>query len=176
MGAAALGLHGGEPRPGLLPVAHRIVGAEGHLLPARQEERFAALHQVLLVEGVYRFGLPDISATTWIDSMGFRFRQSIRLFPGFRLNLSKRGASVSMGGRGFTTNVSSRGVRNTVSLPGTGLSYSSFTPAANQQRVATLQPPPVSGSAASIHAWRRRAITIVGGIATLALFYALLVK
>lgn len=66
--------------------------------------------------------------------MGFRFRKSIRLAPGVRLNLSKRGASVSLGGRGLTTNVSTRGTRTTVGLPGTGLSYSHFTPAASSAR------------------------------------------
>lgn len=55
--------------------------------------------------------------------MGFRFRRSIRIAPGLRLNLSKSGGSLSIGGRGSTVNLSSRGVRTTVGLPGTGLSY-----------------------------------------------------
>jgi hypothetical protein len=65
--------------------------------------------------------------------MGFRFRKSIRLAPGIRLNLGKRGMSVSMGGRGFTSNVSARGTRTTIGLPGTGLSYSTFSPAARKR-------------------------------------------
>lgn len=56
--------------------------------------------------------------------MGFRFRKSIRILPGIRLNLSKSGVSTSIGGRGATINVGKRGVRGTVGLPGTGLSYS----------------------------------------------------
>lgn len=56
--------------------------------------------------------------------MGLRFRRSIRILPGVRLNLSKDMPSVSVGGRGFTTNIGRRGVRNTVGLPGSGLSYS----------------------------------------------------
>ena len=55
--------------------------------------------------------------------MGFRFRRSIRLFPGVRLNVSKSGASVSVGGKGLTVNVGKTGVTRTVSLPGTGLSH-----------------------------------------------------
>lgn len=56
--------------------------------------------------------------------MGFRFRKSIRIMPGVRLNLSKTGVSTSIGGRGATVNVSKRGVRGTVGIPGSGLSYS----------------------------------------------------
>jgi hypothetical protein len=55
--------------------------------------------------------------------MGFRFRKRIRLFKGALLNLSKSGTSLSVGGRGLTANVSKRGVRETVGLPGTGISY-----------------------------------------------------
>jgi hypothetical protein len=53
----------------------------------------------------------------------FRFRRRIKLLPGVRVNVSKTGASLSVGPRGITTNVSRRGVRNTVGIPGTGLSY-----------------------------------------------------
>lgn len=56
--------------------------------------------------------------------MGFRFRRSLRLAPGLRINLSKSGASLSVGGRGATVNFGPRGTRLTVGLPGTGLSYS----------------------------------------------------
>jgi hypothetical protein len=57
--------------------------------------------------------------------MGFRFRKSIKLAPGIRLNLSKSGISTSIGPRGATVNVGSkRGPRVTVGVPGTGLSYS----------------------------------------------------
>ena len=56
--------------------------------------------------------------------MGFRFRRSVKIAPGIRLNLSKGGVSTSLGGRGATVNVSKRGVRGTVGLPGTGMSYS----------------------------------------------------
>lgn len=56
--------------------------------------------------------------------MGLRFSRSFKLFPGVRINLSKRGVSTSFGVKGATLNFSSRGVRGTVGLPGTGLSYS----------------------------------------------------
>jgi Protein of unknown function (DUF4236)/Bacterial SH3 domain len=56
--------------------------------------------------------------------MGFRFRRSVRLLPGIRLNFGLRGISTSVGGKGFTLNFSKRGVRSTVGIPGTGISYS----------------------------------------------------
>ena len=56
--------------------------------------------------------------------MGFLFRKSLSLGRGVRVNISKRGfSSVSVGQRDATVNVSRRGVRETVGLPGTGLSY-----------------------------------------------------
>ena len=55
--------------------------------------------------------------------MGFRFRKRIRLAKGLYLNLSKRGGSLSIGSRDATTNISKKGVRDTFSLPGTGISY-----------------------------------------------------
>jgi hypothetical protein len=56
--------------------------------------------------------------------MGFRFRKQVKLFPGIKLNLSKRGiSSVSAGKKGATVNLSQRGIKQTIGLPGTGLSY-----------------------------------------------------
>jgi hypothetical protein len=55
--------------------------------------------------------------------MGFRFRRAIRILPGLRLNLSKGGSSVSIGGRGAHVTIGHGQVRETVGLPGTGLSY-----------------------------------------------------
>ncbi len=55
--------------------------------------------------------------------MGFRFRRSVRLFPGVRINLSKSGASLTAGVRGAHINLSKTGVHETIGLPGTGLSY-----------------------------------------------------
>ena len=55
--------------------------------------------------------------------MPFRFRRSIRIAPGLRLNLSRRGLSASVGGREGHVSVGTRGTRATASLPGTGISY-----------------------------------------------------
>ncbi len=56
--------------------------------------------------------------------MGLRFRKSIGIIPGVRLNLSKSGlSSLSIGGKGLTYNIGRKGTRATGGLPGTGLSY-----------------------------------------------------
>jgi hypothetical protein len=75
--------------------------------------------------------------------MGFRFRRSIRLLPGVRLNFSKGGVSASVGKRGATVNVGKRGVRATVGLPGTGLSYSERIDTQGEARREALPPRPV---------------------------------
>jgi Protein of unknown function (DUF4236) len=53
----------------------------------------------------------------------FRFRRSIRILPGVRVNLSKSGVSTSVGVRGAQVTFGHDQVRTTVGLPGTGLSY-----------------------------------------------------
>lgn len=61
--------------------------------------------------------------------MGLRFRKNISLLPGVRLNISKQGiSSLSIGGKGLTYNIGKKGSRATGGLPGTGLSYSHYTP------------------------------------------------
>ncbi|MEW4938660.1 DUF4236 domain-containing protein, partial [Acinetobacter baumannii] len=60
--------------------------------------------------------------------MGLNFRKSIKIAPGIRVNISKKGlSSVSVGGKGARVNVSKKGTRTTVGLPGTGLSYTTNT-------------------------------------------------
>lgn len=61
--------------------------------------------------------------------MGFNFRKSFKIAPGIRLNVGKNGiSSVSVGGKGGRVSVGKRGIRSTVSAPGTGLSYSTHQP------------------------------------------------
>ncbi|UNC16339.1 DUF4236 domain-containing protein (plasmid) [Acidiphilium multivorum] len=55
--------------------------------------------------------------------MGFRYRRRIKVAPGVRVNVSKTGTSLSLGGRGATYNINRDGGRASFSLPGTGLSY-----------------------------------------------------
>jgi len=53
--------------------------------------------------------------------MGFRFRKSIKLAPGIRINFSGSGASLSFGPRGASVSVGSRGTYLNTGIPGTGL-------------------------------------------------------
>jgi Protein of unknown function (DUF4236) len=53
--------------------------------------------------------------------MALRFRRSIKLAPGLRLNFSGRGASWTVGPRGASVNFGSRGVFLNSGIPGTGL-------------------------------------------------------
>lgn len=56
--------------------------------------------------------------------MGLRFRKSINLGGGFRVNLSKSGVGYSWGTKGYrVTKKATGGTRTTASIPGTGLSY-----------------------------------------------------
>jgi Protein of unknown function (DUF4236) len=60
--------------------------------------------------------------------VGFRFRKSVRIFPGLRLNLSRSGASVSLGAKGFHYTIGPKGTRVTAGIPGTGLSWTEYRP------------------------------------------------
>lgn len=55
--------------------------------------------------------------------MGLRFRKTITLAPGLRLNLGARGASLSAGPRGASITFGRNGLFGNVGIPGTGLSY-----------------------------------------------------
>ncbi|RUO92052.1 DUF4236 domain-containing protein [Corallococcus sp. AB018] len=63
--------------------------------------------------------------------MGFRFRRSVKLLPSVRLNVGLGRSSVSVGGRGARVNFSSKGVRTTVGIPGTGMSWTSSSRSSN---------------------------------------------
>lgn len=56
--------------------------------------------------------------------MGFRFRKSIKVLPGVRINLSHRGVGTRVGPKGLGFTAGPSGKRVNASLPGTGLSYS----------------------------------------------------
>jgi hypothetical protein len=55
--------------------------------------------------------------------MSLRFRKTITLAPGLRLNLGARGVSLSAGPRGASVTLGRNGLFGNVGLPGTGLSY-----------------------------------------------------
>ena len=79
--------------------------------------------------------------------MGFRFRRSIRILPGVRLNISKKGfTSVSIGGKGLTVNRGSKGIRVTTSIVGSGLSYSQQYSDQVSPRSSNRPRPPIPNS------------------------------
>lgn len=103
--------------------------------------------------------------------MGFRFRKTISILPGLRLNISKSGVSTSIGRPGATVNIGRRGVRGTVGLPGTGMSYSdmifrpssthSSAPDSAEERMPGAE---VSRAAAAMAFGGGRLLLIVGAV------------
>lgn len=59
--------------------------------------------------------------------MGFRLRKSIRLGKNVRINLSKSGLGASVGVKGARIGTGPRGTRTTLTVPGTGISYTKQT-------------------------------------------------
>ena len=76
-----------------------------------------------------------------VRQMGYlRFRRSIRIAPGIRLNVGKRGISTSVGVRGFHETVHISGARRTsIGIPGTGLSYIAQTSGRSRPRTSTAR-------------------------------------
>jgi hypothetical protein len=72
--------------------------------------------------------------------MGFRFRRSLKLIPGVRLNVGLKSASLSFGTRGLHYTVSTKGQRLTTGLPGSGISYTHYSPWRTR---TNLMPPPL---------------------------------
>lgn len=73
--------------------------------------------------------------------MGLRFRKSMQLLPGVRLNFGKTGMSVSAGVPGFRKTIHTSGrVTTSVGIPGTGLYYvDTKNPSRDRQRNNTQQ-------------------------------------
>lgn len=70
--------------------------------------------------------------------MGLRFRKSISIFPGVKLNLSKSGVSVSTGIKGVRGTINSKGkVTTSVGIPGTGVYYTKQFGLNNKKKAAT---------------------------------------
>lgn len=90
-----------------------------------------------------------------------RFRRSVKIAPGVRLNVNKRSLGVSLGARGARYSINSGGRRTrSVGIPGTGLSYRSQT-AARRGPEAPVDPASVSPT---------RLLAHVVGVLTVAAF------
>ena len=68
--------------------------------------------------------------------MGFRFRRSVKLLPGVRLNFSKSGVSTTVGRRGASVNVGKRGAHVNLGVPGSGVGYRGKIGGAKARRAA----------------------------------------
>ena len=56
--------------------------------------------------------------------MGLRFRKSISILPGVKINFGKTGASISAGVPGFRKTIHTSGkVTTSLGIPGTGIYY-----------------------------------------------------
>lgn len=56
--------------------------------------------------------------------MGLRFRKSIKVAPGVKLNIGKKSVGMSVGGKGARVSASTSGRKTTtVGIPGSGVSY-----------------------------------------------------
>jgi hypothetical protein len=75
--------------------------------------------------------------------MTLRFRRSVRVFPGVRLNFSSSGVSTTIGGRGASLTVGPRGTSVNVGLPHTGVSFHSHS-GRPQPESSTFGKPPAS--------------------------------
>ena len=53
--------------------------------------------------------------------MSLRYRKSLKLLPGVRVNLSKSGISTTIGPKGASVNIGKKGTYLNTGVPGTGL-------------------------------------------------------
>ena len=82
--------------------------------------------------------------------MGLRFRRSVRIAPGIRLNLTKTGYGMTVGPRGYHYSVHSGGRRTrTIGLPGTGLYYQSTWSSGSRRTAPPTPRSPVSAPRAT---------------------------
>lgn len=80
--------------------------------------------------------------------MGFRFRRSKKIAPGLRVNISKSGPSITMGGKHLHTTIGHGRVTNSVRTPVKGLYYSSTK--STRRRTARAKKRGESSSSAGI--------------------------
>lgn len=58
------------------------------------------------------------------NDMGIRFRKSVKIAPGFKINFNKNSVSATIGAKGAHYTVNSKGKRTaSIGIPGTGISY-----------------------------------------------------
>jgi Protein of unknown function (DUF4236)/Bacterial SH3 domain len=109
--------------------------------------------------------------------MVFRFRRSVRIAPGIRINLSKSGLSYSFGGRGATVNVGLKGTKATYGIPGTGLTYSEqLAPAKKRRKASSPVEPAPPLPAADPSAGRRFSLPRAIGVAVALILAVVIIR
>ena len=93
--------------------------------------------------------------------MGMRFRKSVSLGKGARINFGKSGMSLTVGGRGASTTFSKRGVYSNLSIPGTGISYQTKIAGPSKSSSDSSSSRTASGNAAPPNPERARALEIM---------------
>lgn len=84
--------------------------------------------------------------------MGFRYRKSINLGGGFRINISKSGIGYSWGVKGYRVTKTAKGTtRRTASIPGTGISYVNETGKKKHGGTIPSHPTPSNPSVVTNH-------------------------
>jgi hypothetical protein len=73
--------------------------------------------------------------------MAMRFRRSIKIAPGIKVNFNKNSIGVSVGPKGAHVSVNSKGQKSeSIGIPGTGLSYVNRSSAKKSQAAIAQQP------------------------------------
>lgn len=98
--------------------------------------------------------------------MGFKFRKSIKIAPGVKLNINKNSVGISAGTRGARFSVNSKGrATTTVGIPGSGISYSSTTNLGGSNRQSSQrsnnEPSPTQGPNKPVSKKTNMLITII---------------
>jgi Protein of unknown function (DUF4236)/Bacterial SH3 domain len=92
--------------------------------------------------------------------VGWRFRRTVKILPGVRLNISRSGISTTLGPNGASINLGKRGTRTTVGIPGTGISHSSLmSPSTDSGGEQTASP--ANAQKSGCGTWAIVAITLV---------------
>lgn len=82
--------------------------------------------------------------------MGWRYRKSIKIAPGIKLNVGKKSMGVSIGGKHAGVSVNSKtGVTTRASIPGSGLSYTQRVGGKKNRSRRTSSRPPARAIARS---------------------------
>jgi len=105
--------------------------------------------------------------------MGLRLFRRIKIAPGITLNLSKSGLSASAGVRGAHVTLGPRGVRRTVGVPGTGISYTDSSSTSSRPRRSRSSTRPTDDEAHEQVSSAQGCLTIIVAIVIIGILAAI---